>query len=63
MNFRKPYDDDIVKMASGFPVGMGKPDAYGVVSGGQMALGMVYGRTMKSQWMKMLERAMEIMII
>jgi len=41
----KPYDDDIVKMASGFPVGLGKSGCLcGAVSGGQMALGMVYGR-------------------
>lgn len=41
----KPYDDDIVKMASGFPIGMGKSGCLcGAVSGGQMALGMVYGR-------------------
>ncbi len=41
----KPYDDNIVKMASGFPIGMGKSGCLcGAVSGGQMALGMVYGR-------------------
>ncbi|HHV27617.1 C-GCAxxG-C-C family protein [Anaerosalibacter bizertensis] len=41
----KPYNDDIVKMASGFPIGMGKSGCLcGAVSGGQMALGMVYGR-------------------
>lgn len=41
----KPYDDDVVKMASGFPIGMGKSGCLcGAVSGGQMALGMVYGR-------------------
>lgn len=40
-----PYSDDIVKMASGFPIGMGKSGCLcGAVSGGQMALGMVYGR-------------------
>lgn len=42
----KPYDDSIVKMASGFPIGMGKAGCLcGAVSGGQMALGMIYGRT------------------
>jgi C_GCAxxG_C_C family probable redox protein len=42
---KKPYDESIVKMASGFPVGMGKAGCLcGAVSGGQMALGMVYGR-------------------
>lgn len=41
----KPYSDDIVKMASGFPIGMGKSGCLcGAISGGQMALGMVYGR-------------------
>lgn len=41
----KPYDENIVKMASGFPIGMGKSGCVcGAVSGGQMALGMVYGR-------------------
>lgn len=41
----KPYDDNIVKMASGFPIGMGKKGCLcGAVSGGQMALGMAYGR-------------------
>lgn len=41
----KPYDDNIVKMASGFPIGMGKSGCVcGAVSGGQMALGMAYGR-------------------
>ncbi len=41
----KPYEDDVVKMASGFPIGMGKSGCLcGAVSGGQMALGMVYGR-------------------
>lgn len=41
----KPYDENIVKMASGFPIGMGKAGCLcGAVSGGQMALGMIYGR-------------------
>ncbi|MBZ9689100.1 C-GCAxxG-C-C family protein [Clostridium estertheticum] len=41
----KPYDENIVKLASGFPIGMGKAGCLcGAVSGGQMALGMVYGR-------------------
>jgi len=41
----KPYDDSIVKMASGFPIGLGKSGCLcGAVSGGQMALGMIYGR-------------------
>lgn len=41
----KPYGEDIVKLASGFPIGLGKAGCLcGAVSGGQMALGMVYGR-------------------
>ncbi len=42
----KPYDDSIVKMASGFTAGVGQSGCIcGAVSGGIMALGMVYGRT------------------
>lgn len=41
----EPYDKDVVKLASGFPIGLGKAGCLcGAVSGGQMALGMVYGR-------------------
>lgn len=41
-----PYGEDVVKLASGFPIGMGKAQCLcGAVSGGQMALGIVYGRT------------------
>lgn len=41
----KPYPDDVVKLASGFPIGLGKAQCLcGAVSGGEMALGMVYGR-------------------
>lgn len=40
-----PYDASVVKLASGFPIGMGKAQCLcGAVSGGQMALGIVYGR-------------------
>ncbi len=40
-----PYDANIVKLASGFPIGLGKAQCLcGAVSGGQMALGIVYGR-------------------
>ena len=47
-----PYDESIVKMAGGFPIGMGKAGCLcGAVSGGQMALGMVYGRV-KGEAMK-----------
>lgn len=41
----KPYPDTIVKMASAFPIGLGKAQCLcGAVSGGEMALGLVYGR-------------------
>ncbi len=41
----KPFSDEIVKMASSFPIGMGKAQCLcGAVSGGEMALGIVYGR-------------------
>ena len=41
----KPYNDDIVKMASSFPIGLGKAQCLcGAVSGGELALGIVYGR-------------------
>ncbi|KRQ86521.1 putative redox-active protein [Caloramator mitchellensis] len=40
-----PYDKNIVKMASAFPIGLGKSGCLcGAVSGGAMALGMAYGR-------------------
>lgn len=55
----KPYDEKIVKMASGFPIGMGKSGCLcGAVSGGQMALGMVYGRVEgEAMQEKMFEKA------
>lgn len=41
----KPFSDEVTKLASGFPVGIGKSGCLcGAVSGGVMALGMVYGR-------------------
>lgn len=42
----QPFDESIVKMASSFPVGLGKAQCLcGAISGGEMALGIVYGRT------------------
>lgn len=42
----KPMPDEIVKLASGFPVGMGSAGCVcGAISGGVMALGLKYGRT------------------
>lgn len=41
----EPADPSIIRMASSFPIGMGKAQCLcGAVSGGQMALGLVYGR-------------------
>ncbi|KXG78985.1 C-GCAxxG-C-C family protein [Thermotalea metallivorans] len=40
-----PYAEDVVKLASAFPIGLGKSGCLcGAVSGGAMALGMAYGR-------------------
>jgi C_GCAxxG_C_C family probable redox protein len=42
----RPVPDEMVRMASGFPVGMGMAGCVcGAVSGGVMALGLKYGRT------------------
>lgn len=41
----KPFSDEVTKLASGFPIGIGKSGCLcGAVSGGVMALGMGYGR-------------------
>jgi C_GCAxxG_C_C family probable redox protein len=40
-----PFPEEVVKVASGFPIGLGKSGCLcGAVSGGAMALGMAYGR-------------------
>ncbi len=39
--FNSPFDDEIIKLASGFPVGMGVGCACGAVNGGVMAIGML----------------------
>lgn len=42
----KPMPDEMVKLASGFPVGMGLAGCVcGAISGGVMALGLKYGRS------------------
>ncbi len=43
--FNAPYDDSIIKLASGFAVGMSNGCTCGAVSGGVMALGMFFGRS------------------
>lgn len=58
----QPFDGNVVKLASGFPIGMGKSGCLcGAVSGGQIALGMVYGRV-KGEIMneKMFEKAKKL---
>lgn len=58
----KLYPDEVVKLASGFPIGIGKAQCLcGAVSGGEMALGMVYGRTHGQEMDPvMLEKAKEL---
>ena len=58
----KIYPEEVVKLASGFPIGLGKAQCLcGAVSGGEMALGMVYGRVHgESMDPKMLEKAKEL---
>ena len=49
----RPLSDDALKMASGFPVGMGALGSggctCGALSAGQMVLGLVYGRAVPGQ--------------
>ncbi len=41
----KPMPEEIVKLASAFPIGLGKAQCLcGAISGGEIALGIVYGR-------------------
>ena len=58
----RPYPEDVVKLASGFPIGLGKAQCLcGAVSGGEMTLGMVYGRVHgEAMNPKMLEKAKEL---
>ena len=43
-SFGAPYGDEVIKMASGFPIGMGNGCTCGAVNGGVMAIGMFFGR-------------------
>lgn len=46
MNFDLPMPDEMIAMASGFPIGIGKSKCTcGAVSGGVMMLGYFFGRT------------------
>ena len=58
----RPYPEEVVKLASGFPIGLGKAQCLcGAISGGEMALGMVYGRVHgEAMNPKMLEKAKEL---
>lgn len=61
--FDAPYGDDIIKLASGFPVGMGRSGcACGAVTGGVMALSMFFGRdeAKSSKVKKSMELAKEL---
>ena len=41
-----PMPAEVTRLASGFPIGLGKSGCLcGAVSGGEMALGLVYGRS------------------
>jgi len=41
-----PFPEEVTKLASAFPIGLGKSGCLcGAVSGGAMALGMAYGRS------------------
>lgn len=45
-NFELDVEDYVISMASGFPVGLGGSGCLcGAVSGGTMALGLIFGRT------------------
>ncbi|MDQ0150748.1 C-GCAxxG-C-C family (seleno)protein [Eubacterium multiforme] len=44
--FMKELSDDVVKMASGFPVGIGRAGCTcGALTGGILVLGMIFGRS------------------
>lgn len=47
-NFELDVPEEVVAMASGFPVGIGRSKCLcGAVSGGVMALGLLFGRTVQ----------------
>ena len=57
--FKPEVGDEVVALASGFPVGMGKAGCTcGAVVGAQMALGLIFGRQKAKG--KEVERAMEL---
>ncbi len=57
--FELPVSDDIIAAASGFPMGMGGAGcSCGAVTGGIMALGLVFGRTQAKD--KQVQQAMRL---
>jgi C_GCAxxG_C_C family probable redox protein len=57
--FDLPVSDEVISMASGFPVGIGGAGCTcGAVSGGVMALGLVFGRTLPKD--KKVDKAMKL---
>lgn len=59
----RPLPQEVVRMASGFPIGIGKSGCVcGAISGGVMALGLKYGRTAPCEPMpeRMLAAAAEL---
>jgi C_GCAxxG_C_C family probable redox protein len=57
--FSLPVSDEVIAMASGFPVGIGQAGCVcGAVAGGVMALGLVFGRTAPKD--KKVDKAMKL---
>lgn len=58
----RPLPEEVVKVASSFPIGLGKAQCLcGAVSGGEIVLGMVYGRTHGEEMNpKMFDKAKEL---
>ena len=47
-NFELDVPEEVIAMASGFPVGIGRSKCLcGAVSGGVMAIGLIFGRTVQ----------------
>ena len=47
-NFEMDVPEEVIAMASGFPIGIGRAKCLcGAVSGGVMAIGLVFGRTVQ----------------
>lgn len=58
-NFELDIPEEVVAMASGFPVGIGRSKCLcGAVSGGVMAIGLLFGRTVQKD--PKVEKALEL---